>query len=293
MGNLTPHYSEALVSCDWLAAHLTDPDILVFDCTTYLVSDGDNKQPYLVVSGRQDYDAGHIPGSGFFDLQAEFSVEDSPYRFTLPSMEDLAKTFARHGVGDGKRVVLYSRKTAQWATRFWWMLRWIGFDNACLLDGGYDKWIAEGRAVTTEACNYPSADLTVTPRPEVFVGKDDISAAIGNKDCCILNALAPDLHSGENPRYGRPGRIPGSVNVPAMVLQNPKTREMVSPEAAAQSFKDVAVDPDKRVLVYCGGGIAASLDAFLLHELGYRDVAVYDNSLNEWATDASLPMETD
>lgn len=287
------HYPEALVSGDWLEANLSDPELRVFDCTTYLELDEGADRPYRVVSGRTDYDADHIPGSGFLDLQGEFSVADSPYRFTLPAPQDAAAAFARHGIGDGARVVLYSRKTSMWATRFWWMLRWLGFDTAGILDGGYDKWVADGRAVSTEPCAYPTDNLTANPRPGLFVGKDEMLAAIGDAGVCTINALAPDLHSGESPRYGRPGRIPGSINVPAMSLLDSETKEVAAPESAAGAFTAAGANPDQRILAYCGGGIAATYDAFLLHQLGYQDIAVYDNSMSEWATEDSLPIETD
>jgi thiosulfate/3-mercaptopyruvate sulfurtransferase len=208
-------------------------------------------------------------------------------------LEYVVDAFARSGVADGTRVVLYSRKSMQRATRFWWMLRWLGFDNVAVLDGGYDKWSAEGRTISSDPCRYASGKLSVNPRPELFVGKDTVLTAIGDTNTLTINALEPDLHSGENPRYGRPGHIPGSVNVPAVALLNPDTLEMVSPEAAAQAFAAVGADPEKRMITYCGGGIAATMDAFLLYQLGYRDIAVYDNSMSEWATDTSLPIETD
>ena len=287
------HHPEALVSTDSLEQHLTDPDLRVFDCTTYLAYEVGTGRPYRVVSGRADYEAGHIPGAGFVDLQGDFSVADSPYRFTLPSPEYAAAAFGRHGIGDGSRVVLYSRGSMQWATRFWWMLRWLGFDAAAILDGGYDKWVADGRAVSTEPCRYPAGKLSIDPRPGLFVGKDAVRTAIGRSDTCNLNALGRDLHSGENPRYGRPGRVPGSVNVPGFELVRPDTKEVLPPEAVARAFAEVGVEPRKRIIAYCGGGIAATLDAFLLHQLGFSDVAVYDNSMSEWATDDSSPIETD
>jgi thiosulfate/3-mercaptopyruvate sulfurtransferase len=285
-------HPEALVSGDWLETRLDDPDLRIFDCTTYLKYEEGTGQPYRVVSGREDYDAGHIPGSGFLDLQGAFSVQGSPYRFTLPSPEDAGAAFARHGVGDGTRVVLYSRKSPVWATRFWWMLRWLGFDNAAILDGGFDKWAADGRAVSTEPAAFPAGTLTIDPRPDLFVDKTAMLDAIGDAGVCSINALTPDLHSGESPRYGRPGHIPGSVNVPAASLYDLKTLTVSPPDAVANAFAGAGADPEKRILAYCGGGIAATYDAFLLHQLGYRNIAVYDNSMSEWATDDSLPIET-
>jgi thiosulfate/3-mercaptopyruvate sulfurtransferase len=147
--------------------------------------------------------------------------------------------------------------------------------------------------VSTAPCTYPPAQFTPKPRPGLFVGKDAVRAAIGDPATCTINALLPDLHSGASPRYGRPGRIPGSVNVPAASLLDAKTRAFPTPDAAAAAFAAVGADPQQRQIVYCGGGIAATLDAFLMHQLGYTDIAVYDASMSEWAKDASLPIETD
>jgi thiosulfate/3-mercaptopyruvate sulfurtransferase len=171
------------------------------------------------------------------------------------------------------------------------MLRSVGFDDAAILDGGWNKWRLEKRPSSTAPISYPPATLIARPRPELFVGKDAVQAAIGAPASCTLNALLPDLHRGENPRYGRPGRVPGSVNVPAASLQDPETLELASPEAAAAAFAAVGAAPAKRIIVYCGGGIAATLDAFLLYQLGYEDIAVYDNSMSEWAKDETLPIE--
>ena len=171
--------------------------------------------------------------------------------------------------------------------------RAIGFDNAAILDGGFDKWLADGRPLSSAPDGYQPARLEPQPRPELFVGKAAVLAAIGDQGSTIINALAPDLHSGENPRYGRPGRIPGSVNVPAAALLDAQTKELPTAEAAAQAFAAAGVKPGQPALVYCGGGIAATLDAYLLHQLGHDTIAVYDNSMSEWANDPSLPIETD
>ncbi|MCA3363508.1 MAG: sulfurtransferase [Roseomonas sp.] len=284
-------HPEAIVSTAWLAANLSDPNLRIFDCTTYLLYETGTGRPYTIKSGREDYDAGHIPGAGFLDLQGELSDRSSRFNFTMPAPDDLAARLAARGIGDGTRVVLYSRKTPQWATRVWWMMRAIGFDNAAILDGGIDAWMAEGRAIATDETRYAPATLRAKPRPGLFVGRDDMLAAIGDGATCSINALAPDLHNGENPRYGRPGRIPGSVNLPAASLFEAGSFKLKAPDQVAAAFAAIGADKAKRKLIYCGGGIAATLDAFLLHQLGHEDIAVYDASMNEWAKDESLPME--
>jgi thiosulfate/3-mercaptopyruvate sulfurtransferase len=284
-------HPEAIVSTAWLAANLGDPTLRIFDCTTYLLYETGTGRPYSIKSGREDYDAGHIPGAGFLDLQGELSDRTSHFNFTMPAPDDLAARLAARGIGDGTRVVLYSRKTPQWATRFWWMMRAIGFDNAAILDGGIDAWMAEGRAISTSETRYAPATLRAKPRPGLFVGRDEMLTSIGDAGTCSINALAPDLHSGENPRYGRPGRIPGSVNLPAASLFEAGSFKLKAPDQVAAAFAAIGADKAKRKLIYCGGGIAATLDAFLLYQLGHQDIAVYDASMNEWAKDESLPME--
>ena len=150
------------------------------------------------------------------------SAPDTPLKFMMPSVEHLARAFGRHGLGDGSRVVLYSIGTMMWATRVWWMLRSLGFDGAAVLDGGFDRWQAEGRAIETgDPKGYPPATFAPQPRPGRFVDRTTVQAAIGDPRTVIVNALGPQFHQGLEPsRYGRPGRVPGSVNVPAANLIN-------------------------------------------------------------------------
>jgi thiosulfate/3-mercaptopyruvate sulfurtransferase len=283
-------HSANLISTEDLARQMGAPALRVFDCTTYLRPRPEGG--YNAESGRANYDKGHIPGAAYLDLGGDFSDPASPLRFTLPSLETLTKAFAASGIGHGTSVVLYSHGTPVWATRFWWMLRAIGFDDAAILDGGLDKWKTENRPLSIEATVHPPATLTLRARPELFVGKSAIKAAIGQSGTLTLNALSHDQHKGSGGvTYGRAGRIPQSSCVPAASLfGSDKTLKPIADLRAA--FEGVGAAPDKKVLVYCGGGIAASLDAFVLTALlGHRNVAVYDNSMQEWSNDPSLPME--
>jgi len=206
----------------------------------------------------------------------------------------LAKAFAARGIGHGTHVVLYSHASPVWATRLWWMLRAVGFDDASVLDGGLDKWKAENRPLETAETRFAPATLSLRARPDIFVGKTDMKAAIGKPEVLSLNALSHDQHKGAGGvAYGRAGRIAGSSCVPAASLFGAdKTLKPIAELRAAFEGVGAAQDKDKRILVYCGGGIAASLDAFVLTAmLGHRNVAVYDNSMQEWSNDPSLPME--
>ncbi|MDQ7069514.1 MAG: sulfurtransferase [Rhodobacterales bacterium] len=289
-------FPDAIVTTDWLADHLDTPNLRIFDCTTLLEASDDPKRIYNIISGRAGFETGHIPGAGFLDIQRDLSLRNSPFGFTMPPLPVLADAFASAGIDDSHRVILYSRTTPQWATRVWWMLRAIGFDNVAILDGGWDKWQAEGHPVsdtnTDTATPVPAGNITLHARADVFTDKNGVADAIGNPQCCTINALSPDLHAGKDPRYGRAGRIAGSVNVPASDILN-ADQTLPTAQVAADTFTSVGADPLKRIILYCGGGIAATMDAFLLHQLGYKNITVYDASMSEWANDRSLPMEVD
>ncbi|SKA33981.1 thiosulfate/3-mercaptopyruvate sulfurtransferase [Enhydrobacter aerosaccus] len=283
--------SAALISTEDLARRLGAPALRIFDCTTYLKPGPDGR--YIAESGRANYDNGHVPGAAYLDLAADLSDKKSPLRFTLPPLEELTRAFAAKGIGHGTFVVLYSHASPVWATRIWWMLRTIGFDDAVILDGGLDKWRAENRPLSDTPSVYPPATLTLRARPEIFVGKEEVKAAIGRPDTLTINALSQEQHKGSGGvTYGRPGRIAGSSCVPAASLFGPdKTLKPIA--ALRTAFEGIGAAPDKRLLVYCGGGIAATLDAFVLTAiLGHKNVSVYDNSMQEWSNDESLPMET-
>ena len=285
-------HPEALVSTDWLAARLDDPDLRLYDCSTVLEFTEGGERPYRVVSCRDEHAAGGLPGADILDLQLDFSNDESPFGMTLDTPERVRAAFEKAGVGDGARVVLYSRRSPSWATRFWWMLRWLGFDNAAVLDGGFEKWAAEGRPLSTEPGGYDAGRMTVRLRPDVFVGRDEVLAALDQPGACLINALGRDIFNGQNARYGRPGRIPGSVSVPKTELMNAADNTFLPMEQIAAAFAATGADNADRHIAYCGGGIFATVDAFWLHQLGHDNVAVYDSSMSEWGPDHSLPMES-
>jgi thiosulfate/3-mercaptopyruvate sulfurtransferase len=199
----------------------------------------------------------------------------------------------RFGISNGNRVVTYSTANPWWATRVWWLLREFGHDNAAVLNGGWQKWTAENRAVETgPGHNRSAGDFVVREVRNLMVGKDQVRAAVGDAGVCTLNALLPAQHTGSGGNsYGRPGRIAGSVNVPAAHLLDPVTNVFLPPDELRRRMGAVGA-LDRPVIAYCGGGIAASADAMILTMLGHTDVRIYDASLSEWAKDESLPMET-
>jgi len=281
--------AELLVETDWLADHLEDPDLRIFDCTTHLIPDPD--KVFTVKSGLADYQAGHIPGAGYLDLQAELSDPAGEFRFTTPSAEAFAAALGTKGLCDGTRVVLYSTTAVTWSTRIWWMLHAFGVDNVSILNGGWLKWRAEGRAESVAPCAYPPGSLTARRQNHMIVGKEAVLAALADDGAVVVNALTRPQHDGTSTvHYGRPGGIAGSVCLPALDLVGPDGT-FLDADGLGAKFAEAGIGMDRRVVTYCGGGIAATVDSFALKLLGHDDVGIYDNSLSEWAKNPSLPME--
>lgn len=282
-------HPEYLVETSWLEENLGDPSLRIFDSTVLLQLQPEG--PYVIESGRTIYEQGHIPGAGFLDLTTELADPNQKLRFMMPSADAFAAAFSKAGVSPDNRVILYSTNMPAWASRMWWMLRAFGHDNAAVLNGGMKKWAAEGRPVSTEPASYPAAAFKAQLRPEMVASKDDVHAAIGASDTCLLDSLPAQMYSGEMTPYGRPGHIVGSVNVSNTDLEDPATNTLLPADALKAKFDSAGVLDGRRIITYCGGGIAATYDTFALALLGYDDVAVYDASLSEWATDPNAPME--
>jgi len=284
-------HPELLVETEALERQISDPGLRILDCTTHLIPDP--KITYQVAPGRADFEKGHIPVAQFVDVQGDLSDKTHPLRFMLPSGEAFTAAMSRFGVGEGTRVVLYSTANPWWATRVWWMLRVFGFDDAAVLNGGWQKWSREGRPVETgPAQPRPPGKFVAREQRPLMVGKEEVLQAIGNPAACTINALLPEQHAGTGGNtYGRPGRIKGSVNLPAAHLIDPNTNEFLPPAELRKRFAAIGA-LDKQVITYCGGGIAASADALALVMLGHPEVRLYDASMSEWATDPRLPMET-
>jgi len=293
-GKIDWKFPSAIVNCEWLAENINNNNIRTFDCTTYLhYRDNDPSLPYVVESGREQYEKSHIPNSSYIDLQSDLSDKDSPYRFTMPDLKVLSENFQKVGIGEDFQIVLYSRNGAQWSARIWWMLRSVGVDNVSILDGGFNEWVRLGLPTSDKILTFPKSNFNFKPRNEIFIDKEPVIKALEDKNTKILNSLTEDIHKGQNPRYGRPGRIPNSLNIPFHKLLDPETGKFLGAEELLEIFQKNKISYENQIINYCGGGIAASLEAFVLYQLGYKNLKIYDNSLSEWAIDENLPMEKD
>ncbi|MCW9015113.1 MAG: sulfurtransferase [Gammaproteobacteria bacterium] len=275
---------DTLVSAEWLSRHIEDPDLVVLDCT--VVTMPDDERGFRNVSGREDYDCGHIPRAGFADLMVDLADTDQPIEFALPTPEQFCTAMGALGVGDDSRVVLYDTNYTGWAARVWWMLRWVGFDHAAILDGGMAAWTSEGHALSIDAVKPPVKQLTPQPRPELMADRDEVLASLNDNSVCLIDTLPEEFYRGEQSIYARPGHIPGAINIDGLKLLDKTGRFRPQAELAAMH----TVDRNARIITYCGGGIVASTDAFVLSRLGFSNIAVYTASLQEWAADPVNPM---
>jgi len=280
---------DKLVGPRWLEENLAAPDLRILDCSVVFERPGGVLN---IESGRERWNQEHIPGSVHVDLMTELADQTAKLLFTMPPDEQLVSVMESAGVGDGTRVVLYDFDINMWAARVWWMLHAIGFDEAAILDGGLRRWKAEGRSVTADpAPRHPRAALTVRPRPGIFVGKEEVLAAIEDDDIAIVDALPAAHYNGVIQFYKRRGHIPTAVNVPAGSIVDSRTHAYADADELRNLATPALEAGCSRTIAYCGGGISAASTAFALSRLGLEQISIYDGSMSEWAADPSLPLE--
>ncbi|MEQ9144437.1 MAG: sulfurtransferase [Parvibaculaceae bacterium] len=280
-------HPEYLISAEALAEKLGNDNLRLFDVAIYLKPNP--KGGFMAEGGRSAYDKAHIPGAAFLDQIVQLSDPDSQLGFTRLPDDRLVQAFADAGIDADSDVVFYSSGMTMWATRAWWLLHYCGHEKVAVLDGGLKAWQDAGFDCSTDEAVYPAAQWSSTARPHHFVGKDDVAAAIEDAGVCTVNALSPGVYAGTDPHhYGRRGHIPNSINIfYNALLEDEKFR---APQELVQSLTDAGVLDDRRVITYCGGGIAATVDAFACLLAGKHDVAVYDGSMSEWVRDEALPL---
>lgn len=277
---------DALVSTEWLAAHLADPHVRVVD-SSY-------KQPGVTPTARQDYDGGHIPGTVFFDID-DVAEPGTSLPHMIPSAERFAAKMAERGIGDDDRVIVYDAVGLSSAGRAWWMLRLFGHDNVALLDGGLPKWKAEGRPLETAAPTIPPRRFTARFQPALVRDKEAIRGNIAARREQLVDARSAGRFDGtaeETWPGRRRGHIPGSRNLPFDLVTDRQTRTVKSADELQRLFETAGVRLDRPVVASCGSGVTACALAFALHLLGHPGAAVYDGSWSEWGLPGDTPIET-
>ncbi len=275
---------KTLVSTDWLAAHLRDPDLRILDASWYLPDAGRDH--------RAEYTAAHIPGARFFDID-EISDQRSALPHMAPPTEKFMSRMRAMGVGDGHQVVIYDGAGLFSAARVWWTFRLMGKTDVAVLDGGFPKWRAEGREVEDLAPIVKDRHMTVSRQNQLVKDVTQVAHSSKLREAEILDARSSARFKGEapEPRPGlRAGHIPGSKNLPFATLLN-ADGTMKSVADLRATFEAAGVNLTKPAITTCGSGVTAAILSLALERIGHRNHSLYDGSWSEWGMYDDLPVE--
>ena len=276
---------EPTVTTEWLAKHLDAPDVRVVDGTWHM--------PQAKRDARAEFEAAHIPGAVFFDIDA-IADRATSLPHMLPSAAQFAASVGELGISNGHRIVVYDVRGVVSAARVWWTFRAFGHDDVAVLDGGLRKWRAEGRPVESGGAAPAHVAFTARLRPELVRDVEAMRANVARRTVQVLDARSAGRFAGTEPepRAGlRGGHIPGSLSLPYETLYRPDGTLKPSNELR-EAVTAAGVDLDRPVVTTCGSGVTASVLALALYLIGRRDVAVYDGSWSEWGSRSDTPVET-
>ena len=286
--------SRFLVETTWLAEHLNDPHLRVVDMRGYVRTvERNGIQDALYVGARDEYESAHIPGAVYLDWTSDIVDPDDAIEAQVAPARRFAEVMGRMGIGDQHLVVAYDAHPAsQFATRLWWALNYYGHEQVVILNGGLPKWQREHLPMTNVVPVYPPTVFTPVVQSQLRATAEEVLSSLGQQGVKLIDARDRGQYTGEIVRrHGRPGHIPGALNIPREELVDPATGTFRSNEELAHVFSLANVSPEERVIAYCNGGVAATTVLFSLAVLGYPLLTNYDGSWNEWGKREDLPAE--
>ena len=274
-----------LISTATLALHLDDPAFAIIDCR-YKLDDGS--------WGEREHAAAHIPGAMYADLGRDLAGprNGTNGRHPLPDPHVLARTFGRLGIASGGQAVAYDQENGMYASRLWWLLRWLGHDAVAVLDGGFAKWKAEGRATQSGVEQREPREFAGSPRVDMSVGVGQVASRVGTSEWQLVDARAPERYRGDTePIDKTPGHIPGAAN--HFFQRNLDEHGLFrTPEELRVRLKESLGDtPAEQVVSYCGSGVTACHNLLALEHAGLKGAKLYAGSWSEWSSDPSRPVE--
>jgi thiosulfate/3-mercaptopyruvate sulfurtransferase len=279
-----------IVDTDWLSSHLNDPDVRVVDIRGYVVTrplePGVERADYR--GALEEYLTGHIPGAVYIDWTRDIIDVDDPVPVQIASPEQFAEAMSERGVGDTTHVVAVDHSGGQFATRLWWALSYYGHNAVSVLQGGWNRWVDEGRPIESSPVKPARVRFTPRVRPELRITAAELAARLGKPDLQLIDARDFGQYSGTRRRGPRGGHIPGAVHLPREDFFS-SAGGFLSLDELRQRVVESQVSPDRPVVAYCNGGVAATVVLFNLARLGYSNLANYDGSWNEWGPRLDLP----
>jgi thiosulfate/3-mercaptopyruvate sulfurtransferase len=274
-----------LISTAALALHVGDPAYAIVDCRARLDD---------LAWGAREHAASHIPGAVFADLTHDLSgpKTGSNGRHPLPAADALVRTFSRLGIASGVQVVAYDQENGMFASRLWWLLRWLGHDAVAVLDGGFRKWIGEGRAVESGETQRAPRAFTGSPRANMAVDVDTVAAHLGAGGPRLVDARAPERYRGDTePIDTVGGHIPGAANHFFQWNLDEQGLFRTPEELRARITASIGDVPADRIVCYCGSGVTACHNLLAFEHAGLTGAALYAGSWSEWSADAARPVE--
>jgi thiosulfate/3-mercaptopyruvate sulfurtransferase len=268
-----------------LAGHLAAPDLVIVDCRFSL-----NDPSW----GMAEYTSAHIPRAVFADLKRDLSGLPTGHngRHPLPAIDRLQETFGRLGIDRTRQVVAYDQDTGMFASRLWWMLRWMGHDAAAVLDGGFARWIDEGHPATAVSAEAASRRFEPAPRPYMLVGIDEMMTIVDRKNARLLDARAPERFSGEvEPIDKVGGHIPGARNYHYLSSVDERGRFKAAGTLRSQLTAALDEAAPEQAICYCGSGVTACHSLLAMEHAGLRGARLYAGSWSEWSSDDRRTVE--